>query len=273
MVASISCRVPSSDGNYTLDYTQYDSLDAMQADYDSIAAEPVEVARPDGCSEDNGYTVRGAHAGSSVCSPSSTSNTIVYTYEPLEVLATLTDYFDDGIDSDATSLETYWNDEAGPNADPGTIPKLLTNSQGLAAYKALRAKIPARIRPKCEPNRNSFTNPYIAAEIECEHPSPGVWLARYTSYLDDAGMNASYDEEGFLALRQDDSNDICPDSGTWKVKGTVRGRYACTVDVDNSYLLWTLDEDRVVAYAYAQVGDMDTAEFIDWWNNQAGPNL
>ncbi len=273
VVASISCRVPSSDGNYTLDYAQYDSLDAMQADYDSIAAEPLEVARPDGCREDDGYTVRDAHTGSSVCIPSSTSNTIVYTYEPLDVLATLTDYFDDGIDSDAASLETYWNDEAGPNADPASIPKLLTDEQGLAAYKALRAKIPAGIRPRCKPNRNSFTNPYVGAQIECEHPSPGVWLVRYTSYLDDAGLHAAYDEDRFLALRQDETNDACPDSGTWKVKGAVRGRYACTIDVDDSYLLWTLDRDRVVAYAYAQVGDMDTAAFIDWWNNEAGPNL
>ena len=201
------------------------------------------------------------------------SNSVVYTYEPLRVVASLTDYFDDGIDSDVASLVTYWNDSAGPNAAPGAVPKLLTNKQGVAAYQALRARIPAAIRPKCEPNRNSFENLYVAAEIECEHPSPGVWKVRYTSYQDEAGFAAAYDEDGFLALRQDETNTSCPESGTWRAKGATRGRYACTVDRDNSYLLWTLDRDRIVAYAYAQVGDMDTADFIEWWNDDAGPRL
>ena len=87
-------------------------------------------------------------------------------------------------------------------------------------------------------------------------------------------MNAAYDEDGMLALHQEEEpRDPCPESGNWKVKGVVRGRYVCTVDTDNSYLLWTLNKARIVAYAYAQVGDMDTADFIDWWNNEAGPNL
>ena len=274
VVASIGCSVPSGDGNYTLDYVQYESADAMQSVYDDVVAAPLEVPRPDGCTEDNGYTVRDEHAGSYVCVPGEYSNSIIYTYEPLQVVATLTDYFDDGIESDAASLSTYWNDNAGPNADAGAVPKLLTDKQGLAAYRALRAKIPAAIRSKCVPNRNSFTNPYVAAEAECEHPSRGVWLVRYTSYQDDAGMNAAYDEDGMLALHQEEeSRDPCPESGNWKVKGVVRGRYVCTVDVDNSYLLWTLNKARIVAYAYAQVGDMDASEFIDWWNNEAGPNL
>ncbi len=272
-VASISCHVPSGDGNYALHYIRFDSAEAMQSFYDEDVAAPLEVPRPDGCTEDARYRVGGVPTGSFVCLPTRDWNSIVYTYEPLQVVATLTDYFDDGIESDVAGLSTYWNDNAGPNADAGTVPKLLTNQQGLAAYRALRARIPAAIRSKCVPNRDSFTNPYVAAEAECKHPSPGVWLVRYTSYQGDAGMNASYDEERMLALHQEESRDPCPESGTWKVKGVVRGRYVCTVDVDNSYLLWTLDQDRIVAYAYAQVGDMDAPEFIDWWNNVAGPNL
>ena len=273
LVAAISCDVPGGEGGYTLSYSQYDSIAHMQASYDDVVAAPLDVERPTGCEEDNGYSVDDEPVGSYACVPDTYSNSVVYTYEPLRVVASLTDYFDDGIDSDVASLVTYWNDSAGPNAAPGSVPKLLTNKQGLAAYQALRARIPAAIRPKCEPNRNSFENLYVAAEIECEHPSPGVWKVRYTSYQDEAGFAAAYDEDGFLALRQDETNTPCPESGTWRAKGATRGRYACTVDRDNSYLLWTLDRDRIVAYAYAQVGDMDTADFIEWWNDVAGPRL
>jgi hypothetical protein len=273
VVAEIGCSVPSGDGNYSLSYSQYDSQDSMQAAYDAAVAEPVDVARPDGCTEDDGYTVGDVHTGSYACIPGKYQNSIVYTYEPLLVVATLTDYLDDGFDLDATTLTDYWNNDAGPTSERGSIPKLLSQKEGERLYQDLRSKIPAKIRSSCEPNRNSFTNPYVAVQVECEHPSDGVWLVRYTSYQDDAGMNAAYDEDGFLALRQEQSNDDCPASGTWKVKGAVRGRYACTVDLDNSYLLWTLNKARIVAYAYAQVGDMDTASFLDWWNNEAGPNL
>ena len=275
VVASIRCSVPSGDGNYTLDYVQYESADAMQSVYDDVVAAPLEVPRPDGCTEDNGYTVDDEHAGSYVCVPGEYSNSIIYTYEPLQVVATLTDYFDDGIESDAASLSTYWNDHAGPNADAGTVPRLLTNKQGLAAYQALRAKIPAAIRPKCKPNRNSFTNPYVAAQVECEHPSPGVWLARLHVVPGRRGheLRPTTRTASSPSARTRSPGAPCPASGTWKVKGAVRGRYACTVDTDNSYLLWTLNKARIVVYAYAEVGDMDTADFIDWWNNEAGPNL
>jgi hypothetical protein len=84
-------------------------------------------------------------------------------------------------------------------------------------------------------------------------------------------FEVAYDEDGFLAVRQDETDASCPESGTWRAKGTTRGRYACTVDVDNAYLLWTLDRGRIVAYAFAQVDDMDTADFIKWWNDDAGP--
>jgi hypothetical protein len=271
VVASIDCSVTRDGAAYTLSYTQYDSVEEMQADYDELLAEPVGYVRPDGCDEGGTYSVDDETVGSWTCVPTERETSIVYTYEPSAILATLSQVLTATGSTDTAALDAFWNDFAGPNASAGTVPPLQSAPDAKRARRALLARIPRPIRAQCVADRQSFENPWIAAQYECEHPSPGVWLVRYTSFVDDDGFAAAYEEDRFLASHDEYETDDCPDSGTWGSGKVTRGRFACTVDESNSYVLWTSDRERIVAYAFAQAGDMTTSEFLRWWNGEAGP--
>jgi hypothetical protein len=271
LVASVECSVTHEGAAYTLSYTRYATGDDMQAVYDEVLAEPIEYDRPEGCEEGGTYSIDDERVGSWACVPYERETAIVYTYEPLHVVATLSQVFTATGSTDVAALDAFWNDYAGPNERAGTVPPLQNAAAAKRARRALRARIPAPIRARCEPDRQSFENPWVAARYECDQPSPGVRFTRYTSFRADDGFTAAYDEDRFLALHEGYETDACPDSGTWGSGKAARGRFACAVDRDNSYVLWTSDRERIVAYAFAQADDMTTTEFLRWWNGNAGP--
>jgi hypothetical protein len=272
LVASIDCSATRDGAAYTLSYEQYETVDDMQAVYDELLDAPLEYVRPDGCEEGGTYSVDDETVGAWTCVPTERETSIVYTYEPLNILATLRQDFTSTGSADAAALDAFWENDAGPNASRGALPPSLSAAAAKRAQRALLARIPRPLRARCEPDPHADESPWIAAQYECDRPAPGVWLTRYTSFRDDEGFAAAYEEERFLAVHEEYENDDCPDSGTWGSGKATRGRFACAVDQDNSYVLWTADRERIVAYAFAQAGDMTTAEFLQWWNREAGPS-
>lgn len=271
LVASVNCSVTRDGAAYALTYAQYETVDDMQAAYDELLSAPIEYVRPDGCDEGGTYSVDDETVGSWACVPTARETAIQYTYEPLNVVATLSQVLTASGSTDVAALDAFWNDGAGPNASAGTVPPLQSAAATRRARRALLARIPRSMRAQCAADRESFTSPWVAAQYECDQPAPGVWLSRYTSFRDDDGFAAAYEEERFLALHEGFEADDCPDSGTWGSGKATRGRFACAVDESNSYVLWTSDRERIVAYAFAQAGDMTTSEFMKWWNAEAGP--
>lgn len=267
VVADVRCHFSGSDAADTLNLLQFDTQAHLQAAYDDRLAEPLQTPRPDGCDGDSAYTVDDEHTGRSFCSPGPDAVTIVYTYEPLLVLGLLST---PNGSSDVSGLVDYWNQSAGPNRDAGRIPSLLGDRAARKASNDLRQRIPAVIRKSCTADRESFVTPWIAASWNCEHPSNGVDSALYTSYRDRSGLDAAFDPDAFAA-RSESQNAECPASGTWKSGGAVRGRYACAVDPTSSRLFWSLDDRLISVNARAEDAQMTTKQFLDWWNNEAGP--
>jgi hypothetical protein len=173
---------------------------------------------------------------------------------------------------DVSSLVAFWNDSAGPNHAAGSIPSLLDDRSARKASNDLRTRIPAAIRPSCSPDRNSFERPWVEVEWEwdCDHPSPGVYSAVYTSYRNRAGLDAAFDPDAYAATSTM-RNKECPTSSPWKTGGTTRGRYACTVDETSTSISWSLDDALITASARAYDAEMSTKQLIAWWNDKAGP--
>jgi hypothetical protein len=268
VIADVRCRVAQGQAADSLNLLQFDTQEHLQSAYEDRLAQPVATARPVGCDGDASYTVQDVHAGRSFCSSSADSTAIVYTYEPLLVLGFLNT--PSGGSADIPGLVTFWNDSAGPNRAAGSIPSLLGDKAAKNASNDLRKRIPAPIRPSCTADRESFVTPWVAASWQCEHPSTGVYSAVYTSYRDRRGLDAAFDPDAYAATSEL-QNTECPFSGTWKSGGKIRGRYACTVDQTSSSLSWSLDDRLISVDARAYDAEMTTKEFLEWWNDKAGP--
>ena len=267
LVADVRCRVAPGEAADALNLLQFDTQEHLQSAYQDRLAREGAVARPDACDGDASYTVNGQHTGRSFCSPGD-STAIIYTYEPLLVLGFLNAPSNGS--ADIPGLVAFWNDSAGPNRASGSIPSLLGNKAARNASNDLRKRIPASIRPSCTADRESFVTPWVAASWTCEHPSEGVYSAVYTSYRDRRGLDAAFDPDAYAATSEY-QNAECPFSGTWKSGGKIRGRYACTVDQTSTSLSWSLDDRLISVDARAYDAEMTTKEFLEWWNDEAGP--
>jgi hypothetical protein len=274
LIAAVDCDLPGDAPADTLSYQWYETMEDADAAYDAVVSQEESPLQSDGCGAYEGeYTIDDEDGGRYTCMGIGSATSIVYTYEPFPVVGVITDVSPPG---DVEAMGEFFDNDAGPIEDPGTIPSLQSQKFGSKAAKALEQHIPKAIRKHCEPNGDSFTSPWVAFEIQCVNPSPGVAFVKYTSYRDDEGFDAAYDEDRFLSVHDYEAPDSC-DAGTWSIRKKTVGSYTCalgTGDEDGegaTYLIWTVDQDRIVAVAYANDSDMSTDDFIQWWNDDAGP--
>lgn len=269
LVAAVECDLPGDKPADTLSYHWYETMEDADAAYDAVVAEEEDLLQSDGCGTYEGeYTLDDEAGGRYSCRGLNLATSIVYTYEPFPVVGVITKL--DGPSADVDAMGEFFDNEAGPTSLDSRIPSLQTQKFGGKAYKALLQRIPKTIRKSCTPNGDSFTSPWVAFEINCLDPSPGVAFARYTSYRDDEGFEAAYDEDRFASLHPFEAPEGC-DSGTWSIDGEDVGSYECGVGDGRTFMTWTLDDARIVVSAYAEDSSMSTQELLQWWNDEAGP--
>ncbi|MCU1458992.1 MAG: serine/threonine protein kinase, partial [Actinomycetia bacterium] len=163
-----------------------------------------------------------------------------------------------------------------PGRDSGTLPRTSAQasrrvgSAGSArARRALRASVPAAIRPSC----HATTDPRPAlAVLTC---SDGPVQVRYERYPTTAAMHVAFGSS-LLPLRTD-HEDLCSqglaDDWTWRAASAdmaPSGNYRCTVQPDGARLAWTTDAVRTIGRALRLDGDL--RELHQWWST-AGPEI
>jgi hypothetical protein len=267
LVADVDCNSPDP-AISSVSYEQFSSGDAMQAEYTAVVERDGSDPTPrDGCEAERKYTIGGETTGTVVCLPTEYETDIVYTYAPLLVVGEIVQNTDIANGPDIAALNRFSDQSAGPDSASGEIPSLLSDAAAARAVADLRSHLPAAIRKHCV-SEEVLTKPWLAASLRCEHPYPGVWEATFEAYRDHDGFAANFDPAA-AAKSSERRNAQCPNTGTWSSGGHVRGHFGCWVDADGTYLLWSLDQRRIVAYAYTNGGRLTSKQFLAWWDQRA----
>jgi len=266
IIADVTCA-PNVKSIASIEYEQFASQANVDTEYANLLSD-AKGKPPAGCAGDAPYTINGQDAGRAACFKDPLGTYIDYTYTPLLVVASVSQFGDTPGAPDIKALNDFANKSAGPNSTAEEIPSLLTEAEMNQAASDLLGRLAPAIAKHCTAN-NPESNPWKSASLSCEKPWHGVFSASYDQYRDDASYANAFDPDA-LAKLSVTKNKSCPASGTWSVDRKTQGKYACWInDAKTTELVWGVDSQRIVASASAQSGDgFTSAQFLHWWDTK-----
>jgi hypothetical protein len=266
IIADVTCS-PDVKAIAGIEYEQFDSQVNVDTEYANQLSD-AEGKPPSGCLGDAGYSINGQEAGRVACFRDSLGTYIDYTYTPLLVVASISQFGDTPGAPDITALNDFSNNQAGPNSAAEEIPSLLSDAEAQQAVSKLVGHLKPAIAKHCTAE-NPEANPWKSVSLSCEKPTKGVFTASYDQYRDDDSYAGAFDPDA-LAKLSVKKNKSCPASGTWSTDGKTQGKYACWIDQSKTtHLVWGVDSQRIVASAFAQSGDgFTSAQFLHWWDTK-----
>lgn len=157
---------------------------------------------------------------------------------------------------------------------PGVRPEQTSSASGTELTRAesdLHARIPGSIGPHCVLDRQRPEG--VDARWRCPSPLGSdvdtVWYELYqTRALLDVEVGATASDEG-LQPGDCDVAAVAADSWTTPL-GTYAGRLLCFPRDGSSWLVWSYDDDLIVAIATRR--DLDHEALLSWWRT-VGPFL
>jgi class 3 adenylate cyclase len=152
-----------------------------------------------------------------------------------------------------------------PSVDAGA-----TSSPALTeAEAALLAKLPAAVREECAPASAAEGSAGGSVSLRCALPlsadADEVWFDQFSTA--DALARAFADAVALAQAPSGDCRTSAPAHTPWAVPDVHRGSLLCYEAEGAAWLVWTYDDDRILARA--RRGDDDWQALLAWWRETA----
>lgn len=181
-------------------------------------------------------------------------------------------------DADASALKKWWNDDAGPLAQPTGVKGLVDwRARNRGAEQTLLSHVPKATRGSCVVQGLNTGGSFFGARL---------WTTAVVNCTSDkvkvayGSMNPAVVENFVDEFTPAQQTDPCPASGTWSEgKGKKRhtvGNYACFIQANTdgsqtAWMIWSQRKLGIAVTASLPTANNDGSKLYKWWEGDSGP--